>query len=52
MCKPWKVNGAGGNNRGEGKYKPSETRQLMSLKDDLEDAEEARSNPYYPYIGP
>ena len=39
MCKPWKVNGAGGQNRYEGKWKPSEVRRIASGPDDNGDRE-------------
>jgi hypothetical protein len=34
MCKPWKINGAGGSNRYESKFKPSELRRLQKGRDD------------------
>lgn len=57
MCKPWKINGAGGSNRMEGQWKPSEQRLVIGTKYALEEGEEYISLPehirqHWPFYTP
>jgi hypothetical protein len=37
MCKPWKCNGVGKGNRGDGKFKFSESRRIYSCEEQVKD---------------